>query len=273
VSNSKTRRRRELELARALRQAERRRAARRRRQRIISIVAAIVVVVIVGAVTIVVFSTGGKKATASPPAVTTKVGSCVYTQDTGASDGATIVKGATMPPAAATVSTKPATMTINTNLGTMVATLDPQKAPCTVHALLHLAQSGYFSNTKCHRETSGPEAGIYVLQCGDPTGTGSGSPGFTYKNENTSGVNYNRGVLAMANAGADTNGSQFFINYADPTEEGAQALAGGYTVFGQITQGLDILDKLTGPGVVEGGSDGAPASGAKITSVTITQQA
>jgi peptidyl-prolyl cis-trans isomerase B (cyclophilin B) len=276
VSNSKTRRRRELEMARALRQAERRRAARRRRQRIIAIVSAVVVVAIaVTTVGLVLSLGGGKKkstAAAAKPAVTTKVGSCVYTQDTGASDGATIVKGATMPPSAATVSTKPATMTINTNHGTMVATLDPQKAPCTVHALLHLAQSGYFNNTKCHRETAGPEAGIYVLQCGDPTGSGAGSPGFTYKNENTSGVNYNRGVLAMANAGADTNGSQFFINYADPTESGAQALAGGYTVFGQITQGLDVLDKLTAPGVVEGGSDGAPASGAHITSVTITQQ-
>jgi peptidyl-prolyl cis-trans isomerase B (cyclophilin B) len=203
--------------------------------------------------------------------VTTKVGSCVYTQDTGANS--TVVKGATMPPSAPTVSTKPATMTINTDYGTMVATLDPAKAPCTVHALLHLAQTKYFDNTACHRETAGPEAAFSVLQCGDPTGSGQGSPGFTYKNENTSGVNYNRGVIAMANAGPDTNGSQFFINYANPSEEGAQALAGNYTVFGEITQGLDILDKITSPGVAEGGNDGAPATHPKITSITVTQQA
>src|SRR4030095_14258938 len=127
----------------------------------------------------------------------------------------------------------------------------------TVHALLSLAQQKYFDDTPCHRETFGPAAGIYVLQCGDPTGSGSGSPGYTYKNENTKDVNYNRGVLAMANAGADTNGSQFFINYADPSEQGAQALAGGYTVFGQITEGLDILDKITGPGAEGESGDGA----------------
>ena len=76
----------------------------------------------------------------------------------------------------------------------------------------------------------------------------------------------------MANAGADTNGSQFFINYANPSEQGAQALAGGYTVFGQITKGLNVLDKITGPGVVEGGDDGAPVSKPQITSITIDQE-
>ncbi|MDT3445310.1 MULTISPECIES: peptidylprolyl isomerase [unclassified Pseudofrankia] len=277
MSNSKTRRRRELEMARAQRAAERRQAARRRRQRIITIVAAALVVVLGGTITAVVLATTGDggtaTATASPSAsanaATTKVGDCVYTKD---ASGQAPAKDVSMPAAAPAVSTKPATMTINTNLGTMVATLDPAKAPCTVHAMYALAQQKYFDDTPCHRETFGPEAGIYVLQCGDPTGTGSGSPGFTYKNENTAGVNYNRGVLAMANAGADTNGSQFFINYADPSEEGAQALAGGYTVFGQITQGLDILDKITSPGVEEGGSDGAPVTKPQITSITVDQE-
>ena len=277
MSNSKTRRRREIEMARAVRQSERRRAARRRRQRVITVVAAALVVVLGGTITAVVLATtgsdGNATASATPsasgtPAVTTKVGNCVYTKD---ASGAAPAKDVTMPAAAPSVSTQPATMTINTNLGTMVATLDPAKAPCTVHALYALAQQKYFDDTPCHRETAGPEAGIYVLQCGDPTGSGSGTPGFTYKNENTAGVNYNRGVLAMANAGADTNGSQFFINYADPSEQGAQALAGGYTVFGQITQGLDILDKITSPGVDEGGSDGAPVTKPQITSITIDQ--
>jgi peptidyl-prolyl cis-trans isomerase B (cyclophilin B) len=276
VSNSKTRRRRELEMARAQRQAEHRRAARRRQRRFLAITAAVVAVVVAGTVVAVVLtvSGGGGSTTASAtpsasatPAVTTKVGSCVYTQNTTGN----VVKGATMPPAAATVSTQPATMTITTNYGTMVAALDPQKAPCTVQALYHLAQSKYFDNTTCHRETHGPEAGIFVLQCGDPTASGSGTPGFTYKNENTSGVNYNRGVLAMANSGADTNGSQFFINYANPTQGGAQALAGKYTVFGEITQGLDVLDKITGPGVVEGGDDGQPVTKPQVTSITINQ--
>ncbi|WP_307875332.1 peptidylprolyl isomerase [Frankia nepalensis] len=196
----------------------------------------------------------GVNALGADTLATSKVGDCVYTKD---GSGAAPARDVAMPPSAPTVNTRPATMTINTSLGTMVATLDAAKAPCTVRAFLQLAQAKYFDDTPCHRETAGAEAGIFVLQCGDPTGTGSGGPGFTYKNENTEGVNYNRGVLAMANAGADTNGSQFFINYADPTADGASVLAGNYTVFGQITQGLDILDKITSPGV-EGVAAAAP---------------
>jgi cyclophilin family peptidyl-prolyl cis-trans isomerase len=200
------------------------------------------------------------------PAATSKVGDCVYT-----ANGDTPARPVKLPPAASSVDKAPATMVITTNLGSMTATLDAAKAPCTVHALKYLADAKYFDGTACHRETHGADAGIFVLQCGDPTGGGSGTPGFGYANENTTGAKYNRGVLAMANAGPDTNGSQFFINYADPSAEGAAALAGGYTVFGQITQGLDVLDKITGPGVVNGGGDGAPASKPVITSVKITQ--
>ncbi|MBL7491260.1 peptidylprolyl isomerase [Frankia sp. AgB1.9] len=200
------------------------------------------------------------------PLASTKVGDCVYTED-----GQQPARDVTLPPAGPSVDTKTATMTLNTNYGTMVATLDAAKAPCTVHALEYLAQHKFYDQTTCHRETSGSTSEIFVLQCGDPTAQGSGTPGFAYKNENTSGVNYNRGVLAMANGGPDTNGSQFFISYADPTEAGAQALAGGYTVFGQITQGLDVLDKITSPGVQGETGDGAPASKPEITSVTITQ--
>ncbi|WP_007508640.1 MULTISPECIES: peptidylprolyl isomerase [Pseudofrankia] len=207
------------------------------------------------------------EATASvkPPA-TSKVGDCVYTEDEQ-----TPARDVTLPPAGSSVDTNPAKMVITTNLGTMTATLDAAKAPCTVHALSYLAGKKYFDGTTCHRETSGPDAGIYVLQCGDPTGTGGGSPGFQYKNENTTGVNYNRGVIAMANAGPDTNGSQFFINYADPSEEGAQALAGNYTVVGQITEGLDVLDKITGPGAAGETGDGEPVTKPQILSFTITQ--
>jgi|GEM_PF-232920 len=212
-------------------------------------------------------STVAQATESAKPLATTKVGDCVYTEDgqTPARDGLKL------PPAGPSVNTNPAKMVITTNLGTMTATLDAAKAPCTVHALQYLADQKYFDGSTCHRETSGPDAGIYVLQCGDPTGTGGGTPGFQYKNENTEGVDYNRGVLAMANAGADTNGSQFFINYADPTEEGAQALAGGYTVFGQITEGLDVLDKITGPGAEGETGDGAPVTKPEILSVTITQ--
>jgi peptidyl-prolyl cis-trans isomerase B (cyclophilin B) len=277
VGTTKTRRQRELEARRAARQAERRMAAQRRRRRTITgVTAGLVVVVGAGVISLILLSGGGSGSTASTAAATgsatptaaksgttTTVGSCTYT-----STGQAPSRAVSLPAAASTVSTKPATMTIVTSLGTMKADLDAAAAPCTVHALLDLAQAKFFNNTQCHRETTD---GIFVLQCGDPTATGQGGPGFQYKNENTKDVNYNRGVIAMANAGADTNGSQFFINYKDPAASGAQALAGKYTVVGKITQGLDILDKITSPGVEGGGTDGTPASKPVITSLTITQ--
>ncbi|MBX6388587.1 MAG: peptidylprolyl isomerase [Frankia sp.] len=277
MSKSRRRRRRELALAKAARQAERRRAAQRRRRRIAIIATVAILAVLAGTISAIVLTSGGDDGepvaeptvslTPTAPPETTQVGECVYTKD---SQGP--AREVTLPPSADTVDTNPATMTINTTAGTMVATLDAAKAPCTVHAFVHLAQAKFFDDTPCHRETGGEGATIFVLQCGDPTGTGSGGPGFTYRNENTEGVNYNRGVIAMANSGPDTNGSQFFINYADPTEDGAANLAGNYTVFGQITEGLDVLDALTSPGIEGGGPDGAPASKAHITSITITQQ-
>ncbi|MCK9924369.1 peptidylprolyl isomerase [Frankia sp. AgPm24] len=280
ATSSRDRRQRELAEARATRQAERRRQTQRRRQQRLAIVAGFIVVVVAASSIAAILLTGkdhddNATATANPAttpsaaaaAPTSKVGDCVYT-----SNGETPARNATLPKAAAKVDTSPATMVINTSAGTMTATLDADKAPCTVHALLTLADTKYFDDTACHRETAGTEAGIFVLQCGDPTGTGAGSPGYGYANENTEGVTYDRGVLAMAHSSQpDSNGSQFFINYATPTTQGAAALAGGYTVFGRITQGLDVLDKLTKPGVEGGGSDGAPASKAKITSITVSQ--
>jgi peptidyl-prolyl cis-trans isomerase B (cyclophilin B) len=277
ATSSRERRQRELAEARAARQAQRRQQARRRRQQRLAIVAGFVTVVVAASAIAAILLTGrdhgSDTATASaatPSAAaadTSKVGKCVYTPN-----GETPARGATLPKPAATVDTSPTTMVINTSAGTMTASLDAQKAPCTVHALRTLAETKYYDDTTCHRQTRGTAAGIFVLQCGDPTGTDSGSPGYGYANENTEGVTYDRGVLAMAHSSApDSNGSQFFINYANPTQQGAAALAGGYTVFGKITGGLDVLDKLTGPGVEGGGSDGAPASKAKILSITVSQ--
>jgi peptidyl-prolyl cis-trans isomerase B (cyclophilin B) len=200
-----------------------------------------------------------------PPATST-VGPCVYTED-----GMPPARDVTLPPSGPSVDTRPATMVITTDKGTMTASLDAAKAPCTVHALRYLAEQGFFDGTTCHRMTGGEAPNISVLQCGDPTATGWGGPGFQYANENTEGVTYHRGVIAMANGGSDTNGSQFFINYADPNEIGARLLAGGYTVVGQITEGLDVLDAIVAPGVAGGGDDGPPASPPVIHSIEITQ--
>ncbi|MEX5634356.1 peptidylprolyl isomerase [Parafrankia sp. FMc2] len=284
MSSTRERRARELAAARMARQAERRQRAVARRRRRLSVVAAVVLVAIVASVTALLLVTAGSdddEVTATPesapnasaaPALpageTSKVGDCVYT-----ASGEAPSREVGLPAAAPAVNRSPATMVITTDQGTMTAALDADKAPCTVNALRTLAEAGFYTDTPCHRQTGGADAGINVLQCGDPTGTGTGGPGFGYANENTEGVNYNRGVLAMAHSSQpDSNGSQFFINYADPSPQGASALAGSYTVFGHITEGLDVLDKLTTPGVSGGGSDGAPTSGAKIQSIQITQE-
>jgi peptidyl-prolyl cis-trans isomerase B (cyclophilin B) len=137
-----------------------------------------------------------------------------------------------------------------------------------------LAQKGYFDNTVCHRLTTAPDLG--VLQCGDPNATGSGGPGYSFANEYPTNqydkadpalgkpVLYPRGTLAMANAGPDTNGSQFFLVYKD------SKLPPNYTVFGTIdSTGLATLDKIAAAGVGGGGVDGKPATEVKVKSVLL----
>jgi peptidyl-prolyl cis-trans isomerase B (cyclophilin B) len=146
----------------------------------------------------------------------------------------------------------PATLTLITNCGTIRATLLTKRAPQTTTNISFLANSKYFNATLCHRLTTG---GLYVLQCGDPTAQGGGSPGgwVGYKEENLPKAgpkNYPAGTLAMANAGAGTNGSQFFLVYADTQ------LDPDYTIFGRITSGLDILKKIADVGAIKVQSDG-----------------
>jgi peptidyl-prolyl cis-trans isomerase B (cyclophilin B) len=170
------------------------------------------------------------------------------------------------PPAARNVGKPPAKpdssaksqATIVTNQGTVVVDLLNSRAPCTVNSFVFLAKKGYFNNTPCPRLVN---SGIYVLQCGDPTGTGSGGPGYKFANENTAGAKYPSGTLAMANAGPGTNGSQFFIVYA-----GEGGLQPNYTPFGVVVKGLDIVRK-----VAEAGNDNSnPAGGGKpLKKVTI----
>lgn len=164
------------------------------------------------------------------------------------------------PPAAAEPSTGTTTATMTLPGGTVTITLDRAATPCTVGSFVHLAQAGYFDGTGCHRLTTG---GLAVLQCGDPTGTGSGGPGYSFADETTPSLVYRAGTVAMANAGPDTNGSQFFLVYAD------SQLPPDYTVFGAITGGLDVLTKIAAAGVNGGGSDGAPATPVTISKVAI----
>ena len=158
----------------------------------------------------------------------------------------------------------PRTFTFVTNCGNIVVTTVGAKAPITLTQLSTLARGGYFNNSLCHRLTT---QGLYVLQCGDPTATGGGGPNFTYRDENlpTEGLNnYPVGTVAMANSGPGTNGSQFFLVFADTT------LGANYTIWGTVTQGLEIVKAIAKAGVKGGGADGAPNQAISINRVTVS---
>ncbi len=155
------------------------------------------------------------------------------------------------------------TAVIETSAGDIKATLDAEAAPCTVNSFVSLAQQGYFDGTGCHRLTT---QGIFVLQCGDPSGTGGGGPGYSFADELSGEETYRAGTLAMANGGPDTNGSQFFVVYGD-TE-----LPPLYTVFGTVDpDGTAVVRKVARAGSdnVNGPGDGAPNTAVTIESVTL----
>ena len=145
------------------------------------------------------------------------------------------------------------TAKIQTNCGTITVTLNGKKAPHTVNSFAFLASKGYFTDTPCHRLTT---TGIYVLQCGDPTGTGTGGPGYTIPDENLKGATYPAGTVAMANTGQPhTGGSQFFFVYANTP------LPAQYTPFGTVdAAGLKVLQKIARAGSdnSNGPGDGKP---------------
>ena len=146
----------------------------------------------------------------------------------------------------------PKFLTLQTNCGNIVIETFAKAAPVTITVLSQLARAGYFDKTLCHRLTT---EGIFVLQCGDPTATGSGGPTFRYRDENlplAAENNYPEGSVAMANSGPNTNGSQFFLVYKDTT------LGPNYTLWGKIVSGLEIVKYIAQGGVKDGGVDGAP---------------
>ena len=150
-------------------------------------------------------------------------------------------------------------------------TLDGEKAPQAVAAFVELANQGYWINSPCHRLTAAET--LKVLQCGDPTGTGQGDPGFGFGVENApEDGTYPRGTLAMARTQDPEkgNGGQFFIVYGDSSLPDPD----GYTVFGTVTSGLDIVDRIAAAGVAPGGSpdDGAPAAPISILRVAVTEK-
>jgi peptidyl-prolyl cis-trans isomerase B (cyclophilin B) len=158
--------------------------------------------------------------------------------------------------------------TVRTNCGVITMDLYGDQAPQTVASFITLAQDGYWAGSPCHRLTT---EGIFVLQCGDPTGTGTGAPGYTFPVENppSDGV-YPRGTLAMAR-GTDpnTNGGQWFIVY----DETSLPDPNGYTIFGEVTEGIEVVDAIAEAGVAGGGTDGSPAQPISILDVTVEKAA
>ena len=274
ASNSK--RERELARLRAQRQAQRRadqEAERLKRRN--AIFAGLSALAVAAVIVIIALATdkGGSKATtlgSTPSTSATPIasgsplppGSCVYT-----AAGVASKKVNGLPPAKA-ASTSDVAIDMATNRGDINLTLHGAKAPCTTNSFTFLAAQKYFDKTSCHRLTT---SGIYVLQCGDPSGSGSGGPGYQYADENLEGlgaagadgaVTYPRGTVAMANAGPGTNGSQFFLVYKD------SKLPPNYTPFGTITKGLDVLDTIAKAGSTPVG-DGKPNTSVTINTFTV----
>jgi peptidyl-prolyl cis-trans isomerase B (cyclophilin B) len=259
-----TKQRRENARRRLERQIQRRQeAAAARRRRNLVTAAAFGVILVVGAVFLLVTQLGGDDnstpaaaaPTPSASAATQPVkGECTYTKGTEAA-----TKDVGRPPNGKVAVTGTVTVNVTTSQGDMTFSLDRAKAPCTVNSFTYLAGKKYYDNTPCHRLTTAATFG--VLQCGDPGGTGSGGPGYQYGDELDANGKYTKGVLAMANAGPNTNGSQFFIVYKNTD------LKPNYTIFGTVTKGLDVVEK-----VVKGGapnSDGKPKTPIQIKTVTL----
>lgn len=287
---SGTKRQRELARAKYERQQARRVAnadRQRRNQRIIAVVVVVALVMGAGAWVIITQFANRDETVAAQPAASALASAIASAP---ASTAATAATSATPSPAvsdpaidepalldctppgtprandisfdAAPTDGSAASITLATNCGDIVIALDPA-APATVASEVFLASEGFYDATTCHRLTT---EGIFVLQCGDPAGDGTGGPGYTVPDENLPAdgeANYPAGTVAMANAGPGTSGSQFFLVYDDTT------LPGDYTVWGTVTEGLDIVQEVASVGVADGTSDGAPRQPVFIESATV----
>lgn len=231
---------------------------RRSDNRTAIIVLVIVAVLAVGA-QLAFYLTGGQTTVAepTPTAAETSTSDPTITEPTGTPP----------PPGIAEDREWVGTMTLNDiPLG---ITIDGVNATQAAANFIDLSQSGFYADVGCHRLTT---EGIFVLQCGDPTGTGTGGPGYNFgplENVPEDGF-YPAGTIAMARAQAeDSQGSQFFIVYED-----TQLAAPGYSVFGQVTSGLDalktaVIDQGVDPALSNSASDGAPMVPVQITSITL----
>ncbi len=255
------------ELARAKEARRRARAAdaaarHRRRQRIAVVtVAAIVLAAGAGLLLVSSLSDDGDSAAAAPDTGQQPVASCEAPGELQDEP-----KTFDAPGDGGLDASAAATFTLETNCGDIVIDADPAAAPQTVNAMAFLAGEDYFNNTLCHRVTT---EGIFVLQCGDPTGSGSGGPGFTLPDENlpdSALSNYPAGTVAMANSGPGKTGSQFFVVYRDTT------LPASYTIWGTVASGLDTVTAVAEAGTVDGSTDGTPQQALMIRRASVAGQ-
>ncbi|MFJ9738894.1 peptidylprolyl isomerase [Streptomyces sp. NPDC101166] len=264
-------RKRQLAREKFLRQQQRRTAARRKARVRNSVIASVLGVIVVGSLTL--YTTGVLKdddktkasSEASPAPSPSKA------KDPCAKPAAGSVKKETWKKEPAVTVDKSAkyTMKLDTTCGAIDIALKASAAPHTVNSFDFLASKGYFDHTKCHRLTTN---GIYVLQCGDPTGSGSGGPGYTIPDENLKDASlknnvYPAGTVAMANTSQPhTGGSQFFLVYQD------SPLPPSYTPFGTVSEsGMAVLKKIAAAGENTGAGDGAPNATVVIDKATVSK--
>jgi cyclophilin family peptidyl-prolyl cis-trans isomerase len=247
---------------------------RQKRQRAITMVVASVLVVALMVGLVLILANRGKKVAASPgtphPSAThattpsptqtttpTPKGSpgsnCGYTK-TSEDSGK---KGAQPLPKFTIDVNKTFTATVVTSMGTFTMVLDAKAAPCTVNSFVYLADRHFYDGLIFHRIIKD-----FVVQGGDPTGTGSGGPGYKFNDELANGLKYDLGALAMANSGANTNGSQWFV----VTGAQGEALPNSYSIFGKVTTGMDVVQKI---GAVQVDSNDKPVSQVTIDKITI----
>ncbi|MER8085208.1 peptidylprolyl isomerase [Streptomyces sp. NPDC058316] len=255
---SSDQRRRQLAREKFERQQQRREEARRRTRRLTVVIAsAVAVVAVVGVGAYLAIDGDGKKdrsdAAASP------------------SDSPSASESSAPEPAMKIDKKAKYTMSLKTSQGDIAFTMDGAKTPHTTNSFKSLADKGFFDGTKCHRLTT---QGIFVLQCGDPKGDGTGGPGYTIPDENLTAlgkagkdgtVTYPAGTVAMANTGqAHTGGSQFFLVYKD------SKLPPTYTPFGTMDDAsLKAVKDIGAAGVTGGAADGAPKKAVDISKVAV----
>jgi peptidyl-prolyl cis-trans isomerase B (cyclophilin B) len=265
-------RRRQLAREKFLRQQQRRTAARRKSNMRNSVIASVLGVIVVGSVVSYatgVFKNDDSKTNASAEVTPSASPSKAPDPCEKAAEGKVKSLSWKKEPAMTIDKSAKYDLKLATTCGDIDIALKTSAAPHTVNSFNFLASEGYLDHTKCHRLTTN---GIYVLQCGDPKGTGMGGPGYTLPDENLKDKTlknniYPAGTIAMANTGqAHTGGSQFFLVYKD------SQLPPSYTPFGTISaSGMTVLKKIAAAGEATGQGDGAPNATVVINKATVTK--